>query len=123
MAFVAFTAIIALYAKDVLALSGQTRGLYFGLLNLAGLASSPVLGHLSDRFGRKAVLVPNLMALSVLTLLMAWYGHRGAFAVLLALIGIFLYSDQPIRTAAALNTAGSRVPRPRSVSCRSPGWR
>ncbi len=109
MAFVAFTAVIALYAKDVLDLSDQTRGLYFGLLSLTGLAASPVLGHLSDRFGRKAVLVPNLLALGVLTLLMGWYGHQGAFPLLLVLIGIFLYSDQPILTAAALDVSGHRV--------------
>ena len=109
MAFVAFTAILALYAKDVLELSGQTRGWYFGLLNLVGLASTPVLGHLSDRFGRKVVLVPALAVLCVLTMLMAEYGHHGGFLVLLLLIGVFLYSDQPILTAAALDVVGSRV--------------
>jgi MFS transporter, FSR family, fosmidomycin resistance protein len=109
MAFVAFTAILALYAKDVLDLSGQTRGWYFGLLNLVGLASTPVLGHLSDLFGRKVVLVPALAVLCVLTMLMAEYGHHGGFLVLLLLIGVFLYSDQPILTAAALDVVGSRV--------------
>ncbi len=109
MAFVAFTAVIALYAKDVLDLSDQTRGYYFSLLGLVGMAASPVLGHLSDRFGRKTVLVPNLLALGVLTLLMAWYGHLGAFPVLLLLMGVFLYSDQPVLTAAALDVAGRRT--------------
>ena len=109
MAFGAFTAVIALYAKDVLDLSGQTRGWYFGMLNLVGLASTPILGHLSDRFGRKIVLIPTLVSLFVLTMLMAWYGHRGGFLLLLLLIGVFLYSDQPILTAAALDVVGRRV--------------
>ena len=109
MAFVAFTAVIALYAKDVLDLSDLTRGYYFSLLGLVGMAASPVLGHLSDRFGRKTVLVPNLLALGVLTLLMGWYGHLGAFPVLLVLMGVFLYTDQPVLTAAALDVAGRRT--------------
>ena len=109
MAYVAFTAVIALYAKDVLDLSDQARGYYFSLLGLVGMTASPVLGHLSDRFGRKTVLVPNLLALGVLTLLMAWYGHLGAFPVLLLLMGVFLYSDQPVLTAAALDVAGGRT--------------
>jgi len=109
MAFVAFTAVVALYSKDVLDLSDQTRGFYFSLLGLVGMTASPLLGHLSDRFGRKMVLVPNLLALGVLTLLMAWYGHLGAFPVLLLLMGVFLYSDQPVLTAAALDVAGRRT--------------
>lgn len=40
---------------------------------------------------------------------MAWYGHRGGFLPLLMLIGVFLYSDQPILTAAALDVVGHRV--------------
>ena len=109
MAFVAFTVVISLYAKDVINLNGPTRGLYLSLMSLAGLVSSPILGHLSDRFGRKWVLVPNIITLSVLTLLMGWYGHQGAFPFLLVLIGFFLYSDQPILTAAALDLVGDRV--------------
>lgn len=109
MAFVAFTTVISLYAKDVINLNGPTRGLYFSLLSLAGLVSSPILGYLSDRFGRKWVLVPNNITLSVLILLMAWYGNQGAFPFLLVLIGVFLYSDQPILTAAALDLVGDRV--------------
>lgn len=109
MAFVAFTTVIALYAKDVLDLNDQTRGFYFSLLGLVGMATSPVLGHLSDQLGRRMVLVPNLLALSVLTLLMAWYGHLGAFPWLLVLMGVFLYSDQPVLTAAALDVAGRRT--------------
>jgi YNFM family putative membrane transporter len=71
--------------------------------------STPILGHLSDRFGRKVVLIPGLLTLGVLTVLMAWYGHRGGFLPLLLLMGVFLYSDQPILTAAALDVVGRRV--------------
>jgi MFS family permease len=109
MAFVAFTVILALYTKDVLDLSDKTRGFYFGLLNLVGLVAAPVLGHASDRFGRKAVLVPNLLVLSLGTLLLVWYGNSGALVLILAVIGIFLYSDQPILTATALDVVGSSV--------------
>jgi MFS family permease len=109
MAFVAFTVILSLYTKDVLDLSDKTRGFYFGLLNLVGLVAAPVLGHASDRFGRKTVLVPNLVVLSLGTLLLVWYGNSGALVLILAVLGIFLYSDQPILTATALDVVGSGV--------------
>lgn len=109
MAFVALTVILSLYTKDVLGLSDSTRGFYFGLINLVGLAASPALGHLSDRFGRKTVLVPNLLALGVCVVMLAWYGTTGALVVILGVIGIFLYSDQPILTATALDVVGRSV--------------
>lgn len=109
MAFAALTVILSLYTKDVLELSDKTRGFYFALINLMGLGAAPALGHLSDRFGRKAVLVPNLGALAICTLLLAWYGSSNALIVILAVIGLFLYSDQPILTATALDIAGRSV--------------
>jgi FSR family fosmidomycin resistance protein-like MFS transporter len=109
MAFVALTVILSLYTRDVLDLSDKTRGFYFGLINLVGLVASPVLGHLSDRFGRKTILVPNLLCLSLCSLLLAGYGQSGALVAILAVIGIFLYSDQPILTATALDVVGRNV--------------
>jgi FSR family fosmidomycin resistance protein-like MFS transporter len=109
MAFVAFTVILSLYTKDVLGLSDKTRGFYFGLINLVGLVASPALGHLSDRFGRKAVLVPNLICLSICSLLVVSCGDSVALVAILAVIGIFLYSDQPILTATALDVVGRNV--------------
>ncbi|GIX49321.1 MAG: lactate dehydrogenase [Candidatus Tectimicrobiota bacterium] len=109
MAFVAFTVMLALYTKDVLGLPDSTRGFYFGLLHLVGLGASPLLGHLSDRWGRKVVLVPGLLTLAAGTLLLVWVGEGVPLVVLLAVLGIFLYSDQPILTAAALDVVGRQV--------------
>ena len=38
--------------------SSQSIGFHFGLLWSIGLLVSPLMGYLSDRFGRKIVLVP-----------------------------------------------------------------
>ncbi len=84
MAFAALTVILSLYTKDVLEVSDKTRGFYFGLIALMGLVASPMLGHLSDRFGRKVVLVPNLICLSVCSFLIVRYGDSSALVVILA---------------------------------------
>ncbi|MCY4652582.1 MAG: MFS transporter, partial [Dehalococcoidia bacterium] len=66
--------------------------------------ASPMTGYLSDRIGRKLVLIPAMMALAVITLLMAPLGDSLAVMLgLLAALGLFLYSDQPILTAAAMD--------------------
>ena len=55
------------------------------------------------------VLVPGLISLCVLTALLVPFGEGIGLIVILALLGIFLFSDQPILTAAALDIVGEGV--------------
>ena len=109
MAFVAFITFLPLYLDNDLGMSPQARGLHIGLLVLVGIVSTPVMGYLSDRLGRKLVLVPGLLMLCVLSVLLAAFGEGVTLAVLIALMGTFLYSDQPILTATALDIVGHGV--------------
>ena len=80
------------------------RGSMIGMLVLVGIFASPLTGYLSDRIGRKLVLIPAMVALAVITLLMAPLGDSlPVMFGLLAALGLFLYSDQPILTAAAMD--------------------
>ena len=114
MAYIGFITVLPLYLADVLGLTsgGESgnfanlfiRGSLIGLLVLVGIPASPITGYLSDRLGRKLVLVPAMIALAVITLLMAPFGDSLAVMFgLLAALGLFLYSDQPILTAAAMD--------------------
>ena len=114
MAYLGFVTLLPLYLADVLGLKIDSekgllegvfiRGSLIGLLVLVGIFASPVMGYLSDRFSRKVVLVPGMAFLAVVTLLMVPFGDNLlAMTILLAVLGVFLYSDQPILTAAALD--------------------
>lgn len=114
MAYIGFITVLPLYLFDVLGLTGDQerwnfngqiiRGGLIGLLVLVGIFASPVMGYLSDRFGRKPVLIPGMSVLAALTLLMAFFGDNLVImTALLAGLGLFLYSDQPILTAAAMD--------------------
>ena len=125
MAYIGFITVLPLYLNDVLGLTRESsdslsdlsdflgvdafggvaiRGGLVALLVLVGIFASPIMGYLSDRFGRKIVLVPGMFFLAVITLLMAPFGSNLAImTVLLAALGLFLYSDQPILTAAAMD--------------------
>lgn len=123
MAYLGFITILPQYLNDVLGLTLDTgegggyenifnffssgtfiRGSLIGLLVLVGIFASPVMGYLSDRYGRKLVLVPGMVVLAALTLLMAFWGSNLAvMVVLLGGLGLFLYSDQPILTATAMD--------------------
>ena len=114
MAYVGFITVLPFYLADELGLkvditegnyeSFVVRGGLIGLLVLVGIFASPVMGYLSDRLGRKLVLIPGMAFLGVITLLMAPLGDSLAMmTILLAALGLFLYSDQPILTAAAMD--------------------
>jgi len=109
MALVGILTVLPLYLGNDLALGTFNRGLHIGLLIAMGLFAKPVAGYISDRWGRKQVLVPGLVWSCVISLLLIPFGDGTALTVLIVLLGLFLYPDQPIVTAAALETAGLNV--------------
>ena len=55
------------------------------------------------------MLLPGMVFLSVVVLLMASFDDGFILILLIALLGTFFYSDQPILTAAALDEVGEGV--------------
>ena len=109
MAFVSFMTFLPLYLHDELGFSGPTRGFYLMLPLLVGIPFTPLMGYLSDRVGRKLVLIPGMLLLGSLTFLLVPYGQGLTMILLLVGLGTFLNSDQPLLTSAALDTAGRDV--------------
>ena len=107
--FVSLITFMPIYLDDELGMSLEARGFHIALLMLVGLVSTPLLGYISDRYGRKLVLVPAMLCLCVLTFLLVPFGQGLPLTLLVALLGVFLYSDQPILTAAVLDMVGHRV--------------
>ena len=107
--FVSLITFMPIYLDDELGMSLEARGFHIALLMLVGLVSMPLLGYISDRYGRKIVLLPAMVCLCVLTFLLVPFGQGLPLTLLIALLGVFLYSDQPILTAAVLDMVGHRV--------------
>jgi len=109
MAFVSFMTFLPLYLNDELGLSGPTRGFYLMLPLLVGIPFTPLMGYLSDRVGRKLVLIPGMLLLGSLTFMLVPYGQGLTMIILLVGLGTFLNSDQPLLTSAALDTVEREV--------------
>ena len=111
MANVAFLPFLALYLglDEELGLGNAALGLHIALLVGVGVVATPAIGYISDRFGRKLVLIPGMLGLCILTALLVPFGDGVGLVIILALMGIFFFSDQPILTAAALDVVGQRV--------------
>ena len=109
MCLVALVTVLPLYLGNELGMSPFARGFHIGLLIAIGLVAKPLTGHMSDKWGRKKVLVPGLVWSCVVALLMIKFSQGIGLTVSIVLFGLFLYPDQPILTAATLEIVGRDV--------------
>ena len=86
-----------------LAMGYFSVGVHLSLLTGMGIVSAPILGYLSDRYGRKQVLVPGLIIAAILTMFVVSAGDSILLAVLQAGIGLFSFALQQIILAALLD--------------------
>lgn len=99
------SAFLSLYMRDDLKYSVTTVALFFSFAQIAGIVSQPVMGYLSDRVGRKPVLVSGtaLVMLSAFALSVAEPGVQLFLTVLVrSAVGFSLHH---IFVAAALDVA------------------
>ena len=73
-------------------------------LQTAGFAASPVAGHLSDRMGRKSVMMTSMAMTAVVLVFMALAGKSAVFVFFVAVLGFFLYAIRPVMQAWLLET-------------------
>ena len=81
-------------------------GFHYSLLAGMGIISAPVLGALSDRLGRKSVLVPGLASAGVLSMLVVSTSDSVLLALVLAGMGLGAFALHQIMQAAVLDVVG-----------------
>ncbi|HEY7655692.1 MAG TPA: MFS transporter [Burkholderiales bacterium] len=89
-------------------------GVCMSAMQVAGFAASPIGGHLSDKMGRKKIVMSSMVLTCVMIVFMALAGKSAAFVVFIALVGFFLYAMRPVLQAWAVEAtprelAGSGV--------------
>jgi len=102
-------AFFPIYCREDLGFSTPRLGLYLFLLMISGIVSQPVLGILSDRIGRKAVLVPCLVLLGLFEMLLVWSGAGVGLMLVVVCMGLFIYSIGAIIQAAAMDVTGAET--------------
>ncbi|MQG21137.1 MAG: MFS transporter [SAR202 cluster bacterium] len=96
---------LIVYMDEDLGFSVLKIGYHMALLTLLGVASAPVIGWTSDKFGTRPVIAVSLFAISILILGLIIFGDGGSLVVILALLGVFLYTVNPVMLAAAIDGA------------------
>ena len=96
---------LPLYLRDDLGYSVTKVAIYLSTAQIVGIVSQPVMGYLSDRIGRKPVMVAGttLVMISAFALGVARPGIQLFLAVLVR--GAFTFSLHHIFVAAALDAA------------------
>jgi MFS family permease len=72
-------------------------------LQAAGFAAAPVTGHLSDRMGRRSVIMTSMVMSGVVLLFMAFAGRSPAFVLFVAFLGFFLFAIRAVLQAWLLD--------------------
>ena len=109
MCLISLVTVLPLYLGNELDMNPAWRGFHIALLIVVGLVAKSGAGYLSDRFGRKQVLVPGLLWSCLVTLAMVPFNDGISLTIAIALLGLFLYPDQPILTAAVFDVVGREV--------------
>ena len=89
-------------------------GVCMSAMQVAGFAASPIGGHLSDKMGRKRIVMASMVLTCVMIVFMALAGKSVTFVLFIALVGFFLYAMRPVLQAWAVEAtprelAGSGV--------------
>jgi MFS family permease len=105
---------LPLYLAREMGYSPAWVGACLFALQAAGFAAAPVAGHMSDRMGRKQILMGSMLTTAVVLVFMAFAGGSALFIFLIAVLGFFLYATRPVIQAWMLditpkNMGGSSI--------------
>ena len=101
---------LPIYLRNELAYEPIIAAAFLFLGQVAGIVSAPVLGYLSDRFDRRAVLLPSLGFLGAGVFALSVVPEGPALIASVAWIGVFMFPLTSLFIAAAMDRVGNALP-------------
>jgi sugar phosphate permease len=95
---------LPVYLAYELGYSPFVTGICLSLLQVAGFIAAPFAGHLSDKMGRKRIVMSSMALTGVMIIGMALAGKSVLFVIFIALVGFFLYAMRPVLQAWAVES-------------------
>ena len=102
-------AFFPIYIKETLDYSAFVLGVYLALLYVMGIFSQPVMGVLSDRIGRKVILVPSFLSMGVLYVAIVVSSDGVWLGLVIGALGMFFYPILNITQTAIMDVAPKGV--------------
>ena len=100
--------VIPLYLSDQLELSPFWVGFHVALLAAPGIFAGPLFGALSDRIGRKPIIILIMASAVIFPTTMVLGGDGPGMTVSVLLFGLFLFSVNSLTQAAAIDVAAGK---------------
>ncbi len=100
---------LPIYLREDLGFSSMRLGIYLSLAQVGGVGAQPLMGYLSDRLGRKAVLVPGLVMLGFAYLGLNMVPSGWPLVATVVLMGAFSFSLMSILLASAMDLVAGEV--------------
>jgi MFS family permease len=98
-------AFLPVYLREDLGHEAIEVGAFMASAQVAGIIAQPIMGYLSDRVGRKIVLVPAMIVLGGLFITLRFAAPGIPLTVVILAMGSFLYSLHTIFIAAAMDVS------------------
>ena len=98
-------AFLPIYLGNQMGYSAQWVGACMFGLQAAGFIASPIAGNLSDRMGRRSIMMSTMMMSAVVLLFMGFAGQSMAFVFFIAALGFFLFAIRAVLQAWVLDAA------------------
>lgn len=100
---------LPIYLRNDLGYQPSDVGLYLAGAQVGGIVSQPLLGAASDRFGRRAVLMPSLLLLGAGVMLVGSAPAGLPLAAAIIFMGAFQFPLMALFLASAMDIVGENV--------------
>ena len=100
--------VIPLYLSNQLGMSNFWVGFHVALLAAPGIFAGPLFGALSDRIGRKPIIMFIMATAVIFPVTMALGGDGPGMTISVLFFGLFLFSVNSLTQAAAIDVAAGK---------------
>ena len=98
-------AFLPIYLGQQMGYSAQWVGACMFGIQAAGFVASPIAGNMSDRMGRRSIMMSTMAMSAVVLVFMGLAGESAAFVFFIAALGFFLFAIRAVLQAWVLDAA------------------
>ncbi|MDE1932091.1 MAG: MFS transporter [Alphaproteobacteria bacterium] len=87
---------LPLFLANELHMSPVLMGVAMMVLQLGGMVATPAAGILSDRIGRRPIVMAGMFSTTLIVVLMTFITNHAAYVACISVLGFFLYAMRPV---------------------------